>query len=126
MCRVRAQELWTIQQEVPQTRCAECRKNFVRADGTCPSCTDREKLDWAYALRVGHDKAEVRDEVNQWHGGGLDLVVDPLRYDIDSTLGDRPANPALKVLGEGVPRGASRDAFIRKWWAENGHLVEGA
>src|SRR4249919_24253 len=55
MCRVRAQELWTIQQEVPQTRCAECRKNFVRADGTCPSCTDRKGLDWAYALRAGLD-----------------------------------------------------------------------
>jgi hypothetical protein len=125
MCLVRAEELWSHQQDVPQQRCPECRKNFLCADGTCPSCSDRARLDWAYALRLASAEADLREDFDSFTGEPLGTVVNPERYDILSTEGDTVANPGLKTIGAGVPRGLNPETYIKKWWAENAHLVEG-
>lgn len=127
MCRTRAEELWTIQQDAPQQRCPDCLKNYLSADGSCRYCSDREGLDWAYALRMQQHKGDEMQRVHDTLEPSLGFVIDPQKYDTRSVAGDQVANPALKTIGGGVtPPGMRPQRFIDKWWADNGHLVEEA
>lgn len=126
MCETRAKELWSIQQSAPQERCRVCRRAYLSADGTCRYCTDREHQDWAFALADMERKREEMAQVRVWTGEHLDFVIDPHRHDLLSVEGEHVANPELKTIGAGVPKGTRPQKFIDQWWAENAHLVEEA
>lgn len=125
MCRTRAEQLWKVQQEAPQERCSECRKNYLRADGKCPYCSDREHLDWSVGIRAEQDAADLMQMVQDRRGDGMGLLVRAKTDNPSSVEGEYVSNPSLKTIGAGVPAGRRPEGFIRDWWAENAHLVEG-
>jgi len=123
MCANRAKELWQNLDETPQERCSTCRRVYLDHNGDCSYCADREGTDLGYALKVAHDNAVLSTAIEELLDGELPLVVNPKSYSTQSVDGDTVSNPAIKVIGAGVPTGTSPKKFIDQWWAANGHLV---
>jgi hypothetical protein len=123
MCANRAKELWTNLDETPQERCSTCQRVYLNAHGGCSYCDDREATDLGYALKIMEERGRELDEIKERFDDELPFIVNPATYAAYSLDGDTVSNPAIKVIGAGVPAGTSPKRFIDQWWAANGHLV---
>lgn len=124
MCANRAKELWPNGlTEVSQERCSTCRRVYLDADGGCRYCDDRERNEVGYGLRVFEAERREAEWANEAFDGELPYIYNLAETDPRLLDGDTVSNPALVVIGGGVPAGMTKKKFVDTWWAQNGHLV---
>lgn len=124
MCRNRAAELYpNLIEESSQDWCPTCRKTYLDASGGCAYCDDREQTDVGYGLKVMASRHAESEWVDEAYGGELPHIYSLAEHDPYGLDGDTVANPALKVIGAGVPAGTNPQKFIADWLRQNAHLL---
>lgn len=124
MCANRAKELWPNGlDETPQEWCLTCNRVYLDASGGCRYCDDPEQTDVGFGLRATEDLRKEAEWVAEAFDGELPHIYNLAESDPYSVDGDQVENPAIKVIGGGVPAGANPRTFVADWWAQNAHLV---
>ena len=113
MCPNRMREMGWTPQERPTSKCPVCMTHWLKADGTCPSCQDREATDVAYGLMLD----EGRKAAFQFIDGEFRRVID---HEDDLPEAFDSVTPDVPVLGAATPWNAThqvRPEYAAIWLA---------
>lgn len=124
MCANRAKELFgSARHDEVQERCSTCQRAYLNADSSCLYCSDRSQSEVGYGLKEMEALQKEAQRVQDWTEGELTYIYDLGEHSPYSLEGDTVANPALKVIGAGVPDGMSTKKFIEQWMRDNAHRL---